>query len=105
MPQAVFNGVVIADAEETVIVEGNHYFPSDSLKAEFFSETVAYNTTCPWKGVASYFDVAVEGERETAVAWTYRDPSEQASEIRDHVAFYPKVRIVGASKRGLFHRR
>jgi uncharacterized protein (DUF427 family) len=93
MPQAVFNGVVIADADETVIVEGNHYFPPDSLNPEFFSETPSHTTTCPWKGVASYYDVEVEGERARAVAWTYRDPSERAAMIKDHVAFYPKVRI------------
>jgi uncharacterized protein (DUF427 family) len=104
MPSAVFNGVVIAETEETVMVEGNHYFPPESLKGEYFSETPAYNTTCPWKGVASYYDVEVDGERAPAVAWTYRDPSERASMIKDHVAFYPKVRIEGAPGRGLFSR-
>lgn len=105
MPQAVFNGVVIAEADETVIVEGNHYFPPESLKREFFTETPAYNTTCPWKGLASYYDVEVEGERAQAVAWTYKDPSERAFMIKDHVAFYSKVRIEGASRGGFFSRR
>lgn len=105
MAQAVFNGVVIAASDETVVVEGNHYFPPESLHNEFFSETPSYNTTCPWKGVASYYDVEVDGERAEAVAWTYRDPSDAASNIKDHVAFYPKVRVEGDRKPGLFGRR
>jgi uncharacterized protein (DUF427 family) len=105
MPQAVFNGVVIAESDETVVVEGNHYFPPESLNQEFFSQTPAYNTTCPWKGLASYYDVEVEGQRAQAVAWTYKDPSDRASMIKDHVAFYPKVSIEGAPKRGLFSRK
>ncbi len=105
MPQAVFNGVVIAEADETVVIEGNHYFPPESINQEFLSETPGYNTTCPWKGLASYYDVEVEGERAQAVAWTYKDPSDRASMIKDYVAFYPKVRVEGASKRGLFSRR
>ena len=104
MPQAIFNGVVIADADETVVVEGNHYFPPESLNREYFSETPAYNTTCPWKGLASYYDVEVNGERAEAVAWTYKEPSDRASEIKEHVAFYPKVRVEGAPKKGLFSR-
>ena len=104
MPSAVFNGVVIAEADDTVLVEGNHYFPPESLHREFFSETPAYTTTCHWKGLASYLDVEVDGERAEAVAWTYQDPSDRASNIKDHVAFYPKVRIEGASKRSLFSR-
>ena len=105
MARAVFNDIVIAESEETVIVEGNHYFPPDSIKAEFFSETPSYNTTCAWKGVASYYDIEVEGERADAVAWTYRDPSDAASSIKDHVAFYPKVRIEASGKPGFFSRR
>ena len=103
MPQAVFNGVVIAEADDTVVVEGNHYFPPESINEEYFSETPSYNTTCPWKGLASYYDVEVDGERAEAVAWTYKDPSHQASMIKDHVAFYPRVRIADGRK-GLFSR-
>lgn len=99
MPQAVFNGEVIADSDETVIVEGNHYFPPDSIKTEFFSERDGYTTTCAWKGIASYYDVEVDGERADAVAWTYKDPSEAAANIKDHIAFYPKVQIEGAKRR------
>ena len=99
MPQAVFNGQVIADSEDTVVVEGNHYFPPDSIKHEFFVERDGYETVCPWKGTASYYDVDVNGERADAVAWTYRDPSPAAANIKNHVAFYPKVRIEGAQRR------
>lgn len=102
MPQAVFNGTVIADADETVVVEGNHYFPPESLKREYFKETSGYHTTCPWKGLASYYDVEVEDQQAQAVAWTYKDPSAQAAMIKDYVAFYPRVKIEGAVKRGLF---
>ena len=105
MAQAVFNGVVIAESDETVVVEGNHYFPPDSLELEYFSETPAHNTTCAWKGVASYYDIEVDGERAEAVAWTYRDPSEAAANIKDHVAFYPKVRVEAATRRSFFNRR
>ena len=104
MPSAVFNGVVIAETDDTVVVEGNHYFPPESLNREFFSETPDHTTTCPWKGLASYYDVEVEGERAEAVAWTYKEPSDRASMIKDHVAFYPKVKIEGAPKRGFFSR-
>lgn len=105
MPQAVFNGVVIADSDDTIVVEGNHYFPPTSLERTFFSETAGYHTTCPWKGIASYYDVEVDGERAEAVAWTYRDPTEEASMIKDYVAFYPRVRIEGGAKRGFFNRK
>ena len=104
MPQAVFNGIVIAESDETVIVEGNHYFPPDSIKAEFFSETPGYHTTCPWKGLASYYDVQVHDQTAQGVAWTYKDPSPAAANIKDYVAFYPKVNIAGAARRGLFQR-
>ena len=104
MPQAVFNGTVIADSDETVVVESNHYFPPESIKPEYFEERSGYQTTCPWKGLASYYDVRVDDERAEAVAWTYKDPSAQAAAIKDHVAFYPKVKIESVAKRALFRR-
>ena len=100
MPRAVFNGTVIAESDETVIVEGNHYFPPDSIKAEFFSETTGYQTSCPWKGMASYFDVQVGDESAQGVAWTYKDPSSAAANIKDYVAFYSNVKIEGDAKGG-----
>ena len=104
MPQAVFNGTVIAESDETVVVEGNHYFPPESIKTEFFSETPGYQTSCPWKGMASYYDVKVDGESAQGVAWTYKDPSSAAANIKDYVAFYPKVSIESDTKRGLSNR-
>lgn len=105
MPRAVFNGTVIAESDATVVVEGNHYFPPQSLNLEHFEERHGYHTTCPWKGLASYYDVVVDGEKAEAVAWTYRDLSRAAAEIKDHVAFYPKVKIEGDAGRGIFGRR
>ena len=104
MPTALFNGVVVAEADETVMVEGNHYFPPESINEEFFSETPSYTTNCPWKGTASYYDVEVNGVRAEAVAWTYKDPSDKAAIIKDHVAFYPQVTVEAGAGRGLFRR-
>jgi uncharacterized protein (DUF427 family) len=73
-------------------VEGNHYFPPDNLVAAYFKPNQR-QTVCPWKGVASYYDIIVEGEINRAAAWTYPDPSTAASEIRDHVAFWNGVKV------------
>ncbi len=93
MPAATFNGVVVAESDETIMVEGNHYFPRDSVQWDYFSESDARQTVCPWKGVADYFDLAVAGESARGVAWTYHDPKSEAEQIRDYVAFYPKVSV------------
>ncbi len=92
MVTATWNGTVVAESAETVIVEGNHYFPPQSLKQEFFNP-IDRKTFCSWKGTASYFDLEVGGETNPAVAWTYPDPSSAAAEIKDHVAFYGSVDI------------
>lgn len=92
MATATFNGRVIAQSDQTVIVEGNHYFPPDSLVWDAFSETDR-TTGCPWKGTANYYDVAVDGASAPNAAWTYRDPKDAAAEIKDHVAFYPAVTV------------
>lgn len=85
--QAVLNDTVIAESAETVVVEGNHYFPPESLTEEYVHPS-DHRTTCPWKGEAHYYDVEVDGTREENAAWYYPDPSDAASEIEDHVAFY-----------------
>jgi uncharacterized protein (DUF427 family) len=90
--RAVFNGTVIAESDDTVIIEGNHYFPPESVQTEFFSSTDK-TTVCPWKGTASYYDVIVEGETAANAAWTYPQPKDKAAEIKDHVAFYPVVAV------------
>ena len=92
MPKAVWNGQVIADSDETIVVEGNHYFPIDSVKDEFLEDSDSH-TRCFWKGVASYYDVVVDGERARDGAFYYPDPSEAAEDIRDRVAFWRGVRV------------
>jgi uncharacterized protein (DUF427 family) len=94
MVRAVFNGAVIAEAEDYEVVEGNVYFPPESIKREYFSDS-GLATRCPWKGMASYYSVSVEGQEAQDVAWYYPDPSDAASNIKDHVAFYPQVKIEG----------
>lgn len=92
MARAVFNGTVIAESDDTKLVEGHVYFPPGSIRSEHFTG-IDRTTVCHWKGTASYYDVEVDGERAEGVAWYYPDPSEAAEEIRDHVAFYPKVTV------------
>lgn len=94
MPKAVFNGTVIADSDHTEIVEGNHYFPPQSIKREHLTPT-DHSTVCPWKGTAAYFDITVDGETATNAAWTYPQPKDAAAHITDHVAFYPVVQVSG----------
>ena len=89
MPRAkvTLNGKVIAESDQTIIVDGNHYFPPESVSTEFFTENDRH-TTCHWKGVASYFDLNVDGQESGSAAWTYRTPSDEAERIKDYVAFY-----------------
>lgn len=91
--RATFNGQVIAESDETVIVEGNHYFPPASLKMDFFSEPTGHSTHCPWKGDSEYRDITVNGETASNAAWFYAEPKEKAAEIKDHVAFYGVVDV------------
>jgi uncharacterized protein (DUF427 family) len=90
--KAVYNGTVIAESDETVVVEGNHYFPPDSIKTEHFTPT-ELTSVCPWKGTASYYSLTVGEETASDAAWYYPDPNDAAAEIRDHVAFYPLVQV------------
>ena len=92
MAKAIWNGVVLAESDETVMVEGNHYFPPESISSEYFEESEAH-TVCPWKGVASYFDIVVGESRNPGAAWTYPDPKPAAGDIRDHIAFWRGVRV------------
>lgn len=90
--RATWHGAVLAEGDETVIVEGNHYFPPESVRHEFLSGSETH-TTCPWKGEASYFSVAVDGETNPDAAWTYPDPYVAAEPIRDYVAFWKGVEV------------
>lgn len=92
MAQAVWNGVVLAESDATIVVEGNHYFPPDSINREYFVES-SRHTSCPWKGVASYYDIEVDGACNRAAAWYYPTPSAAAADIRNHVAFWGGVRV------------
>lgn len=93
--QAIWNDTVLAESDNTVVVEGNHYFPPESVNESYF-EPSDHRTTCPWKGRASYYDVVVSGERNKNAAWYYPEPKEKATHIKDHVAFWNGVRIVEA---------
>ena len=92
MTRATWNGTVLAESDRCEVVEGNQYFPPDSVKKEFFrpSET---HTTCPWKGVASYWDVEVAGKRNKDAAWFYPAPSTAAKNIQGYVAFWRGVTV------------
>jgi uncharacterized protein (DUF427 family) len=90
--RAVFNGRVVAESEDTLVVEGNHYFPADALRREHL-EPSEETSWCPWKGRASYYDVVVEGERVAGGAWYYPETRRRAARIRGRVAFWRGVRI------------
>ncbi len=95
--RAIWNGAILAESDRTVVVEGNHYFPPDSVGREHL-EPSERHTVCPWKGRANYYDVVVEGRRNAAAAWHYPDPSAKASRIKDHVAFAGGVEVRRAER-------
>ncbi len=90
--KAIWNGVEIAESDHTIVMEGNHYFPKESLKDEFFKKSASH-TRCPWKGKASYYSVQIDGEINRDAAWYYPNPKSAAKEIKDHVAFWKGVTI------------
>lgn len=92
MIRAVWRGAVVAEAAETVQLEGNDYFPPESVRDEFLTGS-STTTRCPWKGTAHYYDVVVDGEVNADAAWYYPDPSERAQQIAHHVAFWRGVAI------------
>lgn len=92
MPKATWNGETIAESEETVVVEGNHYFPRASVRSELLQPSETH-TTCPWKGVASYYSLNVDGQINKDAAWFYPAPKDAANEIADHVAFWKGVSV------------
>lgn len=87
MAKAMIGDVVLAESDTFEVVEGNIYFPPESLNREYFTETERH-TTCPWKGVASYYTIEVNGETLENAAWYYPEPKSAAENIRNHVAFY-----------------
>ena len=90
--KATWNGATIAQSDDTVVVEGNHYFPVGSVREDVLRSS-ATHTTCPWKGEASYYSIEVDGRTNQDAAWFYPEPKEAASEIRDRVAFWKGVEV------------
>lgn len=92
--QAMWNGEVIASSDDTVVVEGNHYFPRDSVRDDVLRPSDTH-TVCPWKGTASYYSLEVGGVRNVDAAWYYPEPSDAAQAITDRVAFWKGVVVSG----------
>lgn len=92
MVKAIWNGKEIAASEECIVVEGNQYFPPESVKKEYFKDS-SNSSICPWKGTASYYNLEVDGESNPDAAWYYPDPSKAAMEIKDYVAFWKGVEV------------
>jgi len=92
MAKATWNGQVLAESDTFHTVEGNVYFPPDTVNREFLKES-AHTSTCPWKGEASYYTIAVNGEENTDAAWYYPEPRPAAENIKDYVAFWKGVEV------------
>ncbi|WP_420223387.1 DUF427 domain-containing protein [Pigmentiphaga litoralis] len=90
--RALWNDTVLAETDDTVVVENNHYFPLASLNRDLFRES-SHTTVCPWKGTASYYDVVVDGKVNVNAAWYYPTPKSAAAEIKDRVAFWKGVQV------------
>ena len=91
--KAIWNNEVIAESTETIVVEGNHYFPRNTVN-KIFLESSSTQTTCHWKGIASYFTLKVNGDINKNAAWYYPQPKEAAAQIKDYVAFWKGVKVV-----------
>lgn len=91
--KAIWNGQLLAESDETIVIEGNHYFPPDSINKDFFQSSDTH-TTCPWKGVASYFSVQVDGQTNSDAAWYYPEAKHPAKNIEDYIAFWKGVEVV-----------
>ncbi len=92
MVKAVWNGAVIAESDKTIVVEGNHYFPPESVKQEYLRPS-DHHTTCPWKGEASYYTLEVDGQRNENAAWYYPQPKPAAEQIAGRIAFWRGVQV------------
>ncbi len=90
--KAFWSGQVLAESDDTIVVEGNHYFPADSINAEFF-EPSDHQSYCPWKGTAHYYDIVVGGECNTNAAWFYPETKEAANNIKGRIAFWNGVDV------------
>ncbi len=92
--RATWNDAVLAESNDTVVVEGNHYFPADSLRREYFRDS-NHHSVCPWKGTASYYDLVVGDAVNPQAAWYYPQPKDAAAQIKGRVAFWHGVEVVG----------
>lgn len=92
MPKAVWNGAVIAESDQCEIVESNYYFPPDAVKQEYLKPSNTH-TTCPWKGVASYYTLQVNSNQNPDAAWYYPEPKDAAKNIKGYIAFWKGVKI------------
>jgi uncharacterized protein (DUF427 family) len=104
--KAIWNGVVLAESDQTIVVEGNHYFPPESINQPYFQASES-QTVCPWKGVASYYDITVAGLVNRGAAWYYPDPKPAARNIKGYIAFWKGVKVESDQEKahpGLFER-
>jgi uncharacterized protein (DUF427 family) len=92
MPRAIWNGAVLAESDKCEVVEGNQYFPADSINKQYFKESSTH-TTCPWKGVASYYTIEVDGQQNQDAAWYYPTAKDKAKNIEGYVAFWRGVKV------------
>ena len=92
MPKAIWNETVIAESDRTEVIEGNHYFPPEAIDKQYFKESSTH-TTCPWKGVASYYNVEVDGQVNKDAAWYYPTAKDKAKNIEGYVAFWRGVKV------------
>ena len=92
MAKATWNGAVIAESDDTVVVEGNHYFPRDSVRSDYLRESGTHSV-CPWKGTASYYSLEVDGKTNPDAVWYYPTPKDAAKQITDRVAFWKGVEV------------
>lgn len=90
--KASWNGEIVAESNETIVIENNHYFPPASIKSEYFKENNTH-TVCPWKGTASYYSIEVNGKKNKDAAWYYPKPSHAARQIENYVAFWKGVEV------------
>ncbi len=92
MAKALWNGTLIAESDNFEIIEGNVYFPPASIKRQYF-QVSATHTTCPWKGVASYYHLLVDDKTNSDAAWYYPEPKDAAKQVKDHIAFWKGVSV------------
>lgn len=92
--KAIWNGKVLADSDKTLYIEGNHYFPPETVNRELLEDSTTH-TICPWKGKASYYHVKVDGKVNKNAAWYYPEPKYAAEKLKDYIAFWHGVEITG----------